>query len=373
VTVELPSVLVVDDMEANLVAFAALLEDLPCVPVFARSGNEALRLLLKGEYALMLLDVQMPDMDGYEVARHSRTVPRTRDLPIIFVTAMSARVENELRGYGTGAVDYLFKPVNGQILRSKVRVFLDLERGRRALAEEVKSHERTHAALEQSNAALRHFTHAASHDLRAPLRAASGFLEALEEEAGGTLEARPADYLRRARRATDRMSSLLASLLAFAGLEQELAFVTVDCDELVEQVRSDLAQRLAEVGAELEIAPLPQVSGVPARLYQLFLNLVGNALKFARPGVAPRVRIFVENESEPVFCVSDNGRGIALSHHDRIFAAFHRLHSQSAIEGSGLGLAICRQIVEQHRGRIWVRSIEGEGATFCFTLGAPGG
>jgi CheY-like chemotaxis protein len=286
-----PGVLLVDDKEPNLVALQALLEALPCEPVLARSGNEALRLLLNQDFALMLLDVQMPGMDGYEVAQHARSDPKTREVPIIFVTAMTERIENELRGYGSGAVDYLFKPVNPHILTSKVRVFLELERRKRELEDEVASHRRTLAALEQSNASLYHFTHAASHDLSAPLRAVSGFLDALDSEAGASLEAAPAEYLRRARRAADRMTALLESLLAFAGLQKELPFATVDLGELAEQVRADLEPRLAATGGEIEIAPLCEVNGVRARLYQLFLNLIGNALKFSRPGEPPRVRV----------------------------------------------------------------------------------
>jgi len=121
-----PGVLLVDDIAANLLALEAQLGALPCDLVRASNGNEALRQLLKRPFAVMLLDVQMPGMDGYEVARYARENPQTRDVPIIFVTAMHESEENTLRGYGAGAVDFLFKPVNSYVLRSKVQVFLDL-------------------------------------------------------------------------------------------------------------------------------------------------------------------------------------------------------------------------------------------------------
>jgi signal transduction histidine kinase len=165
------------------------------------------------------------------------------------------------------------------------------------------------------------------------------------------------------------MRALLESLLSFAGLQSELPFAALDLTELVEQVRADLAPRLEATGGRIEIAPLGEARGVRARLYQLFLNLAGNALKFARPGEPPHVRVFVEESDPAVYCVSDNGRGIAPADQERIFKAFQRLQSQTAVEGSGLGLAIVQQIVEQHRGKIWVRSNAGEGSTFCFTLG----
>jgi CheY-like chemotaxis protein len=136
-----PNVLLVDDVEANLIALEAQLSSLSCNLVRASSGNDGLRELLKREFAVMLLDVQMPDMDGYEMAAFARENPATRELPIIFVTAMLETEETALRGYGTGAVDFLFKPVNPHILRSKVQVFLDLYESRRKLAETVAARE----------------------------------------------------------------------------------------------------------------------------------------------------------------------------------------------------------------------------------------
>jgi signal transduction histidine kinase len=368
-----PAVLVVDDTEANLIALEAVLASLRCEVLLARNGNDALRILLKRELALVLLDVQMPEMDGYEVARLSRSNPATRDVPIIFVTAANETIENELRGYGSGAVDYLFKPVNPHVLRSKAQVFLELYEARRRLAAEVEAHEKTLADLRHVNRALEHFTHAASHDLGAPLRAMTGFLEALDEESGTTLGDQGRHYLARARNASARMRALLDSLLVFAGLRREATPELVDCRPIVDQVREDLAKRLTEAGATLTVGELPTVRGDRGRLYQLFLNLVGNAIKYHAPGAAPHASVYVvERDGEHVFCVEDNGIGIAPEHHGRVFDAFERLHGQSAYEGTGLGLAICRQIVEQHRGRIWVESEPGEGARFCFTL-AEGG
>jgi two-component system sensor histidine kinase/response regulator len=367
-----PNVLVVDDVEANLVVLEALLGEMDCQLVRAGSGNEALRQLLKREFAVILLDVQMPEMDGFEVARYARENPATREIPIIFLTAMHSSDENLLRGYGTGAVDFLFKPINPEVLRAKVRVFLELYLGKRRLTDEIQAHKRTLSELELANQALRHFTNAASHDLREPLRAVDGFMQALFEDFGATLAPEARDYLERSRRASQRMTALLDSLLAYARLQKPIALIRVDCNHIAEQVKSDLGERIKAAGATVTVGPLPTVRGDTARIYQLFLNLIGNAIKFHRPEVAPRVDVSAEDRNgESVFTVADNGIGIAPEHQTAVFEAFRRLHNRTRFEGSGLGLTICQQIVDQHGGRIWLESTPDQGTKISFTLAPP--
>lgn len=364
-----PSILLVDDVEANLLALEALLGDLECDLVRATGGNEALRWLLKRDFAIILLDVQMPGMDGFEVASLARQNPRTRNVPIIFLTATHHSPENVLQGYGSGAIDFLLKPINAQVLRAKVAAFLELWGSRKRLADEVEAHKRTLASLELSNEALRHFTSAASHDLRAPLRTICSFLSLLVEDTGPRLDDQSRDYIDRSIKAGLRMGSLLDSLLSYAQLRKPSEWTNVDCGVVVAQLRSDLSDSLEKRHATLQIDPLPALVGDLDRIYQLFMNLIGNALKFQRPDQNPHVRVSAEwRGDEWVFSVADNGIGIAPEYCRAVFDAFRRLHNQSKYEGSGLGLAICQQIVEQHRGRIWVESRLGEGACFMFTL-----
>lgn len=365
-----PKVLIVDDVEANLVALEALLSDLECELVRAPDGNRALKLLLKHEFAVMLLDVQMPIMDGFEVARYAREHPSTRDTPIIFLTAMNYAEDSVLRGYGTGAVDFLLKPINAQVLRSKVRVFLDLANQRRNLQDEVNAHKKTLEALQDANAALRHFTDAASHDLKAPVRAMRGFLGALSQEIGDTLAPQARDYLQRSMNAGERMDSMLDSLMSYARLQRNQATSLVQFTALVDQLRTDLHDDLIRTGASLTAdANLPSIQGHPDRLYQLLQNLVTNAMKFRRTQLPLVVHVSAERySSEALFCVADNGIGIDPKHQPRIFQAFFRSDTQGKYTGSGLGLAICQQVVEQHRGRIWVESELGEGSRFYFSL-----
>jgi two-component system sensor histidine kinase/response regulator len=364
-----PSVLIVDDIEANLVVLEAVLGGMSCELVRVRSGNEALKELLKREFAVMLLDVQMPGMDGYEVAQIAGDNPATRDVPIIFVTAVHSAEESMLRGYGTGAVDFLLKPINPHVLRAKVQVFLDLEIGRRRLDDEVEAHKQTLAELEVANEALRHFTSAASHDLREPLRAVQGFLQALVEDVGDRLGPEAQDYLLRSRKASGRMMALLDSLLSYSRLQRSKPHAEVDCAAVVEQVKTDLAIKIAEAQAQITVSDLPRVQGDAARVYELFLNLITNALKFRQSEQAPEIHVSAQARAgETVLSVEDNGIGIDPADLGAVFEAFRRLHGRGEFDGSGLGLTICKQIVDQHGGRIWVEPAVRRGSRFCFTL-----
>ncbi len=365
-----PKVLLVDDVGANLVSLDATLSSLPCERLFAHSGNEALRMLLKQEYAVMLLDVQMPEMDGFEVARLARSNPETRDIPIIFLTATRETPEGVLRGYGSGAVDYLIKPVEPDVLRAKVRIFLDIFIARERLSAQLDLYRTTLKELETANEALWHFTRAASHDLRQPVHGMHGMLELLAREVGDRPRAMRDIALMT--QTCDRLAALLDSLLAYAGLQKPAAMEEVELSPLVEQVVADLAPRIEAEGAMVDIEQLPRVRGDAGRLYQLFANLIGNALKFRRPGVAACVS--VRGERRPGCMASievvDNGIGIPKDQAEKVFVAFQRLHNVRDYEGSGLGLAICRQIVEQHGGQISVESEPGQGSRFSFTLAA---
>jgi signal transduction histidine kinase len=166
------------------------------------------------------------------------------------------------------------------------------------------------------------------------------------------------------------MAALLDSLLAYAALRRPAEPTDVSCAALIERVASDLATRIEQTGGELVVGELPTLRGDASRLYQLFLNLIANALKFRRPGLPPRIVISASRAGahDWLFSVEDNGVGIPAEYTGSVFSAFKRLYSQDEYEGSGLGLAICREVVEQHGGRIWVESEPDRGARFYFTL-----
>jgi two-component system, sensor histidine kinase and response regulator len=360
---ERPAVLLVDDIEANLLALEGQLSSLGCEIVRARSGNDALRQLLKREFAVMLLDVQMPEMDGYEVARLVRENPATRELPIVFVTAMHETEESMLQGYGSGAIDFLFKPVNPRVLRSKVQVFLDLDLGRRRLLNEIEAHKRTLAELEA-------FNYSVSHDLRAPLRPLDGFCKALIEDYGDKLDDTAKHHLERIRAAAKRMGELIDDLLELSRISQtRVKWQPVDLAKLARSVMDELVSNDPGRDIELVVTPTAEVRGDPGLLQIMLENLLRNAWKFTRGRARPRIEFGKRMDRELVYFVRDDGVGFDPAFASRLFQPFQRMHAATDFEGTGIGLAIVNRIIGGHGGKIWAESAVDKGATFCFTLG----
>lgn len=360
----LPAVLLVDDVEANLIAVQAQLARLPCRIVCARSGNDALRLLLHQDFAVMLLDVQMPEMDGFEVAKHARENPTTRDVPIIFVTAMNGTHDAILQGYSSGGVDILFKPVNPDILRSKVTVFLELDANRRRLAREVADHRQTMAELEA-------FNYSVSHDLRAPLRPLLGYSKALIEEHADKLDAAGLDQLQRIHAAAARMSELIDDLLRLSQVSRTpLGEADLDLAVIARSIGAELKRQSPDRRLTFEVAPTLPAKGDPGLIRIVLENLLRNAWKFTAKVAAARVEFTaLPKDGVRCFVVRDNGAGFSPAYSSKLFKPFQRLHSSAEFEGTGIGLAIVHRIVRRHGGEVWAESEPGAGASFYFTLG----
>jgi signal transduction histidine kinase len=381
-------ILIVDDEPGNLLALEAVLEDLGHELVRAYSGRDALRRLMTDEFSIILLDVQMPGMDGFETARLIRSRERTRQTPIVFLTAVGRSEEEMSRGYQVGAVDYLVKPFIPDILRYKVTVLLDLQAKTRALQAANEDLVRLNATLEErvrertselecrslqlarSNEDLNQFASVASHDLREPLRSMGTYLYFLDRDVGTQLGPEGRESLNSALDAAKRMDGMIAGLLAFSGVEAAgQPGAAVDCAALVREAIEMLASVIQDREALLVVGPLPRAVGDPALLRQVFQNLVENALKFCRS--APRIEVGGEARGATVkLWVRDNGIGIPEKDYERVFKLFKRLHGRDEYPGSGLGLALCKKIVERHGGRMWLESKPGVGSTFFFTLRA---
>lgn len=225
--------------------------------------------------------------------------------------------------------------------------------------------------LERSNTELQDFASVASHDLQEPLRKVQVFGERLKAKCGEALSEEGKDFLNRLLNATGRMQGLINDLLAYSRVTTKAQpFVPVVLNKVVREVLSDLEIRLEQVQGNVEVGELPAIEADAMQMRQLFQNLIGNALKFRRPNVAPVIRVAMEPApaGRCQIAVNDNGIGFEEKYNDRIFKVFERLHGRDAYEGTGMGLAICRKIVERHGGSLTARSTPGQGSTFIMTL-----
>ena len=228
-------------------------------------------------------------------------------------------------------------------------------------------------ALRRSNRELEQFAYVASHDLQEPLRMVSGYLALLEKRNRAVLDDKGREFIAHAVDGAERMHALINGLLAYSRVDRgEAPQEPVDASAALAEALEYLRPKLVEAGAEVVSEPLPAVLGDRLQLVQLFQNLVGNAIKY-RGELAPLIHIAAVRDGERWrITIRDNGIGIDPMYHERIFEIFQRLHTRAEYPGTGIGLAICKKIVERHGGRLWVESIKGQGATFCFTLAESG-
>ena len=372
------SILLVDDSPEKLVALESVLADLNQNLVKATSGKEALRMLLHQDFAVILLDVNMPGMDGFETAALIRQRKNSEYTPIIFVTAISTSEALMYKGYAYGAVDYLFTPVIPEVLRSKVTVFVELEKKTQQIrrqAEQLgdlnRSLRQRAAEIEGINKELESFSYTISHDLRAPLRAMQGLSNALIEDYGHCLDSAGQDYARRIASAASRMDALIQDLLEYSRLSRaQLEMKPVNLEALVDDLLTEYQEEIRQRQASITVQrPLPEVMGHATTLMQILNNLISNGMKFVAPGVPPQISIRSEAHNGWVrVWVEDNGIGIAPEHHDRIFRVFERLHVSEVYPGTGIGLAIVHKAVERLGGRIGLESGVGAGTKFWLDL-----
>lgn len=387
----LPKVLVVDDFHANLKLLGAVLAPLECEVVLATSGRDALNIAKLEELAVLLLDVQMPDMDGYALAQNLRANPKTKNVPIIFLTAASFDADNVLRGYGSGAVDFLFKPINAAILRSKVRVFLELYESQRRAVESRRDLERAYDELKTTQAQLVQSAKMASlgelvagiaHEINNPLAFALAHLgtarrslEKLEELAGSVLSSaakaegdRANVRLREMGVGLERIRDLVVKLRTFSRLDEgELQPASVK--ECVESVLMILGHRLKDrIEVETDFGEPDSIECYPGLLNQAVLNVLANSLDAIEgPG-----KIGIRTGSAAggyELVVTDSGPGIPPEIRDRVLEPFFT--TKPVGQGTGLGLSICYSIVRKHRGTLAIECPPSGGTRVTITLPQP--
>ncbi len=368
------NILIVDDDPSKTVALRSVLDPLGENIVEARSGADALRHLLKQDFAVILLDVRMPIMDGFETAELIRQRPASELTPIIFVTALDQAQTDMGRGYELGAVDFVFSPIVPAILRAKVQVFVELYKAQHELRRyrdqlQALVQERT-TALTAINRELEGFAYLVSHDLKAPLLTLDTLTRTLTDSEGEHLDEGTQAQLIRLRQASQQLETLFDGMHTLFQLTRgDIRRQPVDATKIALDAIEEL--RSAEPGRQVDVnvAEGLRIDG-DANLVRILLgNLISNAWKFTRN--ESRARISVGSETlgdETRIFVRDNGVGFDMIYAHKLFGAFQRLHSQSEFAGQGIGLATAQRIVNRHGGRIWAEGAVGEGAAFFFVI-----
>ncbi|MBD3287915.1 response regulator [candidate division KSB1 bacterium] len=353
-------ILLVDDKPDNLFVLENILESPELDLVTATSGNDALELVLEHEFALILLDVQMPGMNGYETAELLRGFDKTCHIPIIFITAINKEEKYIFKGYQSGAVDYLFKPVHPEILKSKVKIFLDLYRQQKML--EQQAHE-----LKNVNKELNDFASIISHDLKAPLRAIRSLANWIAEDYADKLDDEGKEQIKMLIGRVTRMNELIDGVLQYSRVGRIREKVeAVDVNKVLSEV-IDMIVSPEHITIDIE-NKMPIIYFEKTRITQVFQNLIGNAVKYMdkAKGII-KVGCVGENRNWK-FHISDNGPGIDEKHFAKIFQIFQTLNPRDEVESTGVGLTIVKKILEMYGQKIWLESTPGSGSTFYFTI-----
>ena len=369
-------ILIVDDVKENLLALNALLarDD---VEIFkAQSGSHALELMVKHDFCLALLDIQMPEMNGFELAEFMRGTNKTRNIPIIFVTAATKDERYVFKGYESGAVDFLRKPLDPYVVRSKVNVFLQLHQQKVELTKQVAELKQTKEALEQSVRVREEFMSIAGHELKTPLTT----LKLQSQIRMRTLEKNretpftPETLIKMFdsdNKQIEKLTRLIDDMLDISRISSGKLFIHLerfDLCALIHEIIERNEEQFKLAGNQVKVDYSSEsISGNwdKFRIEQVITNLFTNAMRYGA-GKPIEVKINV-NLDHAVIIISDHGIGIAKEDHERIFQRFERATGQE-VSGLGLGLYIVTQIIEAHHGSIKVESHPGQGSSFIIDL-----
>ncbi|MGC3943542.1 MAG: response regulator [Chryseolinea sp.] len=398
-------ILIVDDNQENIFSLRSLLVLNKFEVDAASSGEEALKKIILNAYSLVILDVQMPEMDGFEVADAITGYSKSRDIPIIFLSAVNTHKKFVTKGYRSGGIDYVTKPFDPDILLLKVKTFyrlseqtqqlIALEKSLRdeiewrkaaesmleqKVAERTRELFRSNQRLEQSNKELQQFVYVASHDLQEPLRKIQTFINICVDRYLND-RTKLQYYFDKIFSSTKRLRNLITDLLRYSIVNAEEVFVKTKLITILEETISDLEFPSYAQQPVIEMDDLPEMEVMPSQIRQVFQNLISNSIKFRKPDVPCHIHIKAERvESKSIASVPsstgewcritfrDNGIGFKQEYADKIFEIFQRLNDRDQFEGTGIGLSIVHKVVERHDGLVVAHAQEDVGATFTIVL-----
>jgi len=367
-------ILIVDDKIENIIALKKTLESHQFLVDTALSGEEALKKILKRSYELIILDVQMPDMDGFEVAEAISGFSKTSDIPIIFLSAVNISKEFITKGYSSGGHDYLVKPFDPDILVLKIRTFIklhqqasELSNMQQVLLEEIEQRKLAEAKKDE-------FISIASHELKTPLTSVKGYVQLAELSLQGDEKENALRFLERSSNQLNKLDQLIGELLDISKMASgklEFNFCDFCFERFIENVL-DVFQR-SNPGREIVRTGQAKVTiyGDEMRLEQVLLNYLSNAIKYSKP----QEKVYVHTEFRPEgmlhVSVRDTGIGISKEDQARLFEKFYRVsQSSNKYQGLGMGLYICAEIIRGHSGTYGLESEPGKGSTFYFNIPA---
>ncbi len=355
-------ILVIDDAPDNLRILSTILSNRGFRVRKSLDGRGAITSAKVNPPSIILLDIRLPEIDGYEVCQILKADPNTSHIPVIFISALDD-ISDKLKAFKSGGIDYITKPFQEEEVLVRVETQLKLQKLQCQLIQHNNDLARFNRELEQ-------FAYVVSHDLQQPLQTMIGFAQLLALKHQHNLDETSHEYLQGIIESGRRAQQLIQDLLSYSQIEhQAQKLESVDCNLILAEVLNNLQTVISAKNVHLTSETLPVITGNKTQLIQLFQNLIENAIKFVPSNRSPHVRLTVSKQDcEWLFEVRDNGIGIQSEDLECIFEVFQRLHTSDEYPGTGIGLAICKKIVEFHNGRIWVQSQPNIGSSFYFTL-----
>lgn len=365
-------ILIVDDKSENIIALKRILEKHRFEVDSALSGEEALKKVLKNNYDLIILDVQMPGLDGFEVAESISGYSKTKDIPIIFLSAVNVNKQFISKGYASGGRDYMVKPFDPDVLVLKVQTFIKLheqtcalQNMQQVLVEEIEFRKQAERTKDE-------FISMASHELKTPLTSIKGYMQMVERSVERDLKDDAKKYLERTRQQLEKLNILIDDLLdtsKIASGKLEFKNKVYNIDPIVENAVDIIRQTYPSHNIIKTGFAGVKIYGDQIRIEQVILNYLTNAIKYSPNSTEILFDVSLLSDDEVLINITDSGIGISKDKQEQLFTKFYRVEeSSNRFQGLGMGLYICAEIIKRHHGRYGVDSEPGRGSSFYFTL-----